>query len=387
MNVALVVKQMNVLCGGLEIYTARLATSLAQRGHTVTILCQAGSWQPPCDGITLEPLGRAGGRGGRRLRTFVAAVERAAANGRFDVVHAMLPVPGADLYHPHGGTAPGATAGSLRRRPTLLRPVVRLVNTLNTGRRAGYRLERRIVTENRTLCLCVSERVAEEFRRHYDHTRTRVVFNSVPSPPPHEVRLASRQRLRGELGIGPEALVLITAAMNFELKGVTEEIKAFARWTRSRDAVEAHLVLVGREHVDRYRRLARRHGVEAVTHFIAPTEDIYAWYAAADAAVLLTWYDTCGMMVLEAARFGVPSLTTRFSGAAGIFTDGGCLVVDSPRHTDQIIDALNTLADPDERRRHGEACRRLDAYLTMDRHVEELMNIYSVVSRHQGNSD
>lgn len=379
LNITLVVERPDLTRGGREVYTVRLAEALARRGHAVTVLCQSTSWQAP-EGISLVKLGRRGLGRARRMLNFVSDVQAYVGQHHCHVVHAMLPVPGANVYHPHGGPIPAAIAGSLRRHRAPTRPIASLLKQLNACRRQSAELERRIVEDPQTLCVCVSQLVARQFRRYYGRSdRAPVVFNGVdvPDPAGHE-RAHDRQRLRFSLGVSCDDPVFLVVATNFALKGVSETILAFSRWYHgSGRQTNPHLLVVGRELTEGYQRFAGLRDVGNRVHFLPPTERIFQMYAAADALVLLTWYDPCSLTVLEAARWGIPSLTTRFNGAAEAFTEGGCLVVDSPRDRRLIIAALDELADPQHRRPHAERCLALADTLSLERHVDRLLEVYA----------
>ena len=121
MKIALVIERMDPLRGGKETYTARLAEELSRRGHDVTVLCQSSSWEPTEATIACEPLGRRGATRLAKLRNFQVDLGPIVESGWFDVVHSMLPVPGANVYHPHGGAVPASIEGGLRRRGSRVR--------------------------------------------------------------------------------------------------------------------------------------------------------------------------------------------------------------------------------------------------------------------------
>jgi len=382
MKVALVVERMDPLRGGKETYTAQLAAALAGRGHQVTVVCQTRDWQPEAR-IDFVEVGRRGVTRAKRLRNFVADVLRHTADGRYDVVHAMLPVPGADLYHPHGGTVPGSNAASLRRYSAAIRPAARWLKGLNAARNEAVRLERQIAEDPRTICICVSEMIAEQFRKHYSRSQgVRVVFNGVEVPDLDEDERAHwRQEMRYRLGVGREDVVFLTVATNFPLKGVAETIVAFARHVhRRREHADARLVVVGREKPEGYTRHAGLRDVGRQVVFLPPTPEVFRVYAGADAFVLLTWYDPCSLTVLEATRWGIPSITTECNGAASVLRDGAGIVIPTPRDVAGAEAAMRTLTDPDDRRRRAEACLAVADRLSMDRHVDELLAIYREVA-------
>jgi UDP-glucose:(heptosyl)LPS alpha-1,3-glucosyltransferase len=336
----------------------------------------------------VRALGAAASTRRGRLRAFVAAVRRQIARGRYDIVHAMLPVPGADVYQPRGGTVPAQEAAALRRREGARRALLRLSKAFNLRRRASARLERTVAADGGVLCLCVSRMVADEFDQYYGRRqRVQVIYNGVDVPDPDSPRRAeSRRQLRTQLRAG-DATLFVSIANNPALKGAAETIRALARWRSApadardaRAAARAHLVFVGRRsYGDRLHRLAASLGLDDRVKFIPHTPEIFAWYAAADAVVLLSWYDPCSRVVLEATRWGIPSITTAFNGAAEILSGGAGIVVDSPADIEAAAAAMARLADPAERARCAEACRKAAPMLTIQRHVDELLMAYETL--------
>lgn len=132
MKIALVIERMDASRGGRETSTSQIACELARRGEDVTILCQQGRSEPA--GVTIKELGRRGLTRSRKLANFIADVEREISAGRYDIVHAMLPVPSSNVYQPRGGTIPGQLAASLRCRTVFVRPMLRLLKPLNRCR-------------------------------------------------------------------------------------------------------------------------------------------------------------------------------------------------------------------------------------------------------------
>jgi len=377
MRIALVIERLDPSRGGRETSMAQIASVLAGRGHEVTVLCESAGWSGR--GVRVVELGRRGPGRARRLRNFVADVQRAAADGRFDVVHASLPVPGAQVYQARSGTVPAQVAANSRMWGAF-GPIRRVLSApLNLHRRRMARLERQVVADGKTFCLAVSRMVADEFDRAYGRRdRVRVIYNAVQTPPPDSPERADwRRRLRSGLGVGAEGVVFLTVAKNFPLKGVPETVLAFAGWRRGRRAPEARLVIVGGEPADGCRRIADLRDVGPQVVFVPPTDDIFRWYAAADVCILLSWYDPCSRVVLEATRWGIPSITTAYNGASELLTRSGCgLVVASPRDTRGIVACLDAMAETAGRADYARACESVADTLGVDRHVDQLLEVY-----------
>ncbi|MDP6045407.1 MAG: glycosyltransferase family 4 protein [Phycisphaerae bacterium] len=374
MNVALVIERIDLHRGGRETSTAQVASALAGNGCDVTIICQSGSWSGP--GVEVLQVGVRGSSRTSRLQNFAADVTAAVSDRKFDIVQTTLPIPCANVYRPRGGTIPAQLQASLRRRSIAGRLLRKITEPFNSYRRTMARFERQLLTGGGAICLCVSRMVQDECRTHYGVSDgVDVVFNCVEVPG-DDSRQVDRKRIRDKIGAGPDDPVFLTVATNFELKGIAQGIEAFAKWRSESGCDGSRLVVVGRKSPDRYVQLAADRRVADAVVFVPPADNVFQWYAAADAVMLLSWYDPCSRVVLEAARWSIPSITTRFNGASEAFTDGGCIVVDSPLDIDAIVAGCRELADPVPREKHSRACQALGEYLGAERHVRELLAAY-----------
>jgi UDP-glucose:(heptosyl)LPS alpha-1,3-glucosyltransferase len=378
MNVALVIETMDAAKGGREAATGQIATRLAEAGCGVTILAETAAGELP--GVTLRALGRKG-RGARRLEHFLSAVQSALDGVTFDIVHAMLPVPGCDLYQPRGGSVSAQDESSAFRRGPLLGLAARWIRNLNAKRRLLRDLECRVVASSAWI-VPNSEMVAEEYFRYFGRSeRVRTIYNAVDLPPyTEDQRAAWREKIRHKLGISDDQPVFLSVAKNFELKAMDRLILNFAAWcARHPNPTGPQLILIGREHWEGYQRIAGLNQIGRQVHFVPPTREMLPWYAAADAVVLLSWYDACSRVILEAVRLGLPAMTTRQNGAAEVLAAGAGVVVDSPRDKRGIRAGLDTLCDPDARHAMQQAARDKQSYLSMQRHVEELLTLYQEI--------
>jgi UDP-glucose:(heptosyl)LPS alpha-1,3-glucosyltransferase len=191
-----------------------------------------------------------------------------------------------------------------------------------------------------------------------------------------------RQRRRYDLGVGQQDTVFLSVAGNFALKGVDQAIRHYARWRRRWGAGRTtRFVVVGGEMTERHERTANLLGVGREVLFVPPTPDIFEWYAAADACVLLSWYDPCSRTVLEAVRCGIPAVTTGYNGAAEILAGGAGIVVAGPGDADGTVAAFEELADPRKRAERADKCRAIADSLSMAEHVGRLDEVYREVAR------
>ncbi len=382
--------------GGRERSTADVAHELARQGCEVDVVCMtAGEMVEPVRGFPLYgppgqvpvrtvPLGPTGRTRAGRLERFLAAAAENTAAGGYDIVHAMLPMVQADVYQLRGGTVPGLFEAHLRMLGPAGRAVRRLTWRCNRARQLLARQEARLACEGRVWCLPVSDLVAAELERHYGRTeRVRTVFNAVAVPAlTDETRTAMRADVRGRLGFGDEDLVWLCPAMNFQLKGVGEMIEAFAALRQARSqGPRQRLVVIGRDRPEGFDRAIGLRSAGDDVRFLPPTDQIWEMYAAADAVVLLSWYDPCSRVVLEATALGIPSLTTARNGAAEALRDGAGLVVESPADREGILAAMRRLAEPATRAACRQAARAQAPQLSVARHVEELLGVYREVAK------
>jgi UDP-glucose:(heptosyl)LPS alpha-1,3-glucosyltransferase len=97
--------------------------------------------------------------------------------------------------------------------------------------------------------------------------------------------------------------------------------------------------------------------------------------------ILLSWYDPCSRVVLEATRWGVPSITTTYNGAAEVLAQGCGIVVESPLDIQGAVAAMEKLADPSLRAQMSRKCLSASPRLSIERHVDELIRCYQEVFR------
>ncbi len=384
MRIALVAENVDRRKGGAETSVGEFACHIAAAG--VHVCCLTNGGVPGRDGgVEVRPVGTAAGPRWWRYLRFLTDAAAVAAKEKFDLVHAIVPCPGADIYQPRGGTIPETVERNLALvKPGLRRMLKRVQQTLSIKHRIMRRAERNLLTaKDKPVVACVSNYVARQVERHYrlHGPKVRVIFNGVnPDPAEESQRLRDRQEFRGRWGLDPQTVVFATVAHNFKLKGVDKFLRAGALLRRN--GHNASLVVAGRGNEEPYRRLARRCGIGRDVRFVGAASDVWQVYHAADACVLASYYDPCSRVVLEALSAGLPCVTTRYNGASDVIEDGdNGYVVDSPDDVAGLADRMALLMDDQRRRQLGEAGRRLRDELSMARHAREMLVLYEEVVR------
>lgn len=195
--------------------------------------------------------------------------------------------------------------------------------------------------------------------------RLRVLHDAVDTdrfrPPAGEAgRLAARRRWKID---GRRAL--LTVGRLVERKGIDRTIEAVARLARE-DPALVYLVAGTGPDRPRLEGLARAAGVADRVRFLGfvAEEDLPALYGAADLFVMPNReipstgeVEGLGLVFLEAAACGVPSVAGRSGGAPDAVVDGETGLVVDPNDVGAIAAAIRLMLDPDRRARCGAAAR------------------------------
>ena len=319
-------------------------------------------------------------RAGKYSR-FVEKLGRHLDETKYDVVHAMLPVPRCDIYHPHAGIAVEAVeSGHLKHASAVKQALAKVATRLNARRMKFAAVERELLTGSQPpVVLCLSEYIKGVVRKQYalPEEKLATLFNAVDlrkfDP---EGRPGSLKDVRRRLGIGEDRVVALMIAQDFARKGLMEAIEALALVKDERLV----LLVVGKQQPDKYQDRARRlKGGDRVV-FAGGTKDPWAFYREADFFVLPTRHDPCSLVVLEALAMGVPVISTVFNGACEIMRDGReGFVLKDPGDVALLAVAMSKLMDDHFRAGMSRACLELRPALAYEKHVERLLQIYGSV--------
>jgi len=304
----------------------------------------------------------------RSLRpwSFPWFARRAIERGRFDLVHSHDRIFRADVFSVHCVPHAGWVRSVRGKRASLFD-------------RATTAVERRMMRDGvEAWFLPVSSLAAEAFRREYRELPGRW---QVMHPGVDAARFASpdreacRREIRGRHGIGAADLLALFVGMNFEVKGLDTILAALAK---ARTKANVRLLVVGRGDERKYGALARSLGVaEAVTFAGTQTANIERYYRAADAFVMLSAFDTFGLVVLEAMAAGLPVIVSGKVGAEDLVVDGeNGFVVSDPQDADTAAARLIQLLDANRRDAMGAAAGRGALAHDWDAVVKELEVVY-----------
>ena len=139
---------------------------------------------------------------------------------------------------------------------------------------------------------------------------------------------------------------------------------------------QVHLAVAGAIDNSPYPEKARRMGIEDRVHFLGVTSLVPALMRSVDLFVMPSYYETFGMVVLEAMACGLPVILSARVGAVE-FVGDICCVVDNPDDTIGLTTAMRDLmTDPDLRESMGIAGRKRSLEVQWARTAAEYLAVY-----------
>ena len=381
-KVALIIERTDTDLGGAEISTSQLAAALTKSGVDVTVLAAKANADLPnvkqlCGDITGKRIA---------LSVFANAIKQHLQQNACDIVHSTLPLDFADIYQPRGGSYLEAM---LRNADSWPGPVVARFKKLThftNFRRTG------LIRAEKNLCLncpgitiaALSEYVKHQFLAHYkiDSERVVTIANGIALNDTADTRMVSGIRDK----FPENARVLLFAANNFRLKGLTPLIKALAAIDKTPPVC---LVVAGGDNPMKYRRLAENLNVADRIDFAGKISEMTAAVAASDAVILPTYYDPCSRFILEGLAAAKPVITTKFNGAAEVFADRiHGRVIDRPDDIESLAEAIGFCTDPAGADNISKAIVRdnLRDKISIDRHVRQLTELYERIIKGSSNN-
>ncbi|MDH3583054.1 MAG: glycosyltransferase, partial [Phycisphaerae bacterium] len=303
----------------------------------------------------------------------------------FDLTYCFDPRVGATVVQPLAGTASERGRAALRSAPG---PAGRWWRRGLAFMRPAHR--RRISAERAALrhgrvrqVVAVSRYIADQL--FCDHAVPFRQIALVPGPvADRALREGRRQRWRRQgratLGLADDTLVFAAIFGRGDRDPVEPVLEALDHVRGA--GHPAHLVLAG-PYSDRLQRRICEMGLRQFVRWVGPTRKPEFLAALADAVVHNTWYDPGGLALLPSVACGLPAISTVYSGAApwlcdrdrrdqlswplatvdpdpGLEREGSAgAVIDSPRNTAALAEAMFALARSAERTACAQAAVRL----------------------------
>jgi UDP-glucose:(heptosyl)LPS alpha-1,3-glucosyltransferase len=205
---------------------------------------------------------------------------------------------------------------------------------------------------SQTRVMVLSPLQQQAFEKHYPHSRERMTL--VPSGIDPDRMLTAdadsvRSRLREEIGLKHDELLVLQVGSGFRIKGVDRSLLAIA-------ALPAPLLqrvrylLIGQDKPGRYLRLARRLGISQRLQILPGRDDIPRFLLGADLLLHPAYSESAGYVLLEATMAGLPVLTTASCGYAyHVLQAGSGQVCSEPFQQQELNRRLEDMLTSSER--------------------------------------
>jgi UDP-glucose:(heptosyl)LPS alpha-1,3-glucosyltransferase len=358
------------LAGGAEQFASELTGKLHDKTQD-TFHVLANRWVPRPGAVRFEKIPIVSFPKWLTTISFAWFAQNRIRRGRFDLVHSHERIFSADLFTLHG-VPHRYWIDQVRRK------------RMNLHDRATAWVERKLVYEGGCRkFVAVSHLTRDVFLQEYpiDPEKVAVIHPGVTlSDYKRENKNDVRRAVRSALGIGDADLVIVFASMNFEIKGLDDIIASLGQLQKQPPRFK--LVVAGKGNVKKYRKMAGEAGVAENIVFtgVLSREKLTDLYLAGDLYVMLSKFDTFGMVVLEAMAAGLPVMVSSRVGAKDLVVQNeNGFVVDDPSDHGGVASRLRALMDENTRRRMSAAALATAAENSWDAAAEKYRALYTEI--------
>jgi UDP-glucose:(heptosyl)LPS alpha-1,3-glucosyltransferase len=383
-TVALAIEHFSRFAGGAESYAVSLAHSLVRDGWEVHLFGE--SWDGEPEGAVFHRMHvPRWWPGWAKMLRFTLEHRRQTASRDFDVVMGFGNTIHMNVYQSHGGVHWCSTMRKLYAEPDpILRLLSKLTVLLSLKQWTRHWIESAPFRMTpRPRIIAISRMIKDDMVRSYgiDGQHVELVYNGVDT---NRFNPGLRERLRGAfrqaLGFGSEEVVFLFAAYELRKKGIMPLIEASGILKEL--VGEGFRVLVaGAEPYSRVSSRLAMLGLNNTVIFTGRLRNMEECYANSDVLVLPTFYDACSLVVFEAMACGLPCITTRANGAAGIITEGlDGFVLDHPPQSEALANKMLQLLQPARREAMGREAAITALQYTIQRNHQEVLRILDSVA-------
>ena len=310
-KVAVVIPKYGLL-GGAEQFVAELTSRLAKQTgydfHVLTNRWQAGTTKIKFHKIPIITFPKY-----LTTLSFAYFTQRRINRSNFSLVHSHERIFGADIFTLHG-IPHRYWVHNIRRKKMSLYDL------------ATAWVEKKLVTQGDCQkFVAVSNLTRDIFLQEYNIDPQRVtVINpgvDIKDYATADHRLI-RADIRKEYGLSSEEPIILFASMNFEIKGLDAIMISLARLKAKKRSFK--LLVVGKGNIRKYTQMAREANIVDNVIFTGPLskEKLIRLYLAGDMFIMLSKFDTFGMVVLEAMAAGLPVIISSNVGAKDVVLEG-----------------------------------------------------------------
>jgi len=358
------------LAGGAEQFASELTGRLRDKTQDEFHVL-ANRWAPGSGTVRFEKIPIVSFPKWLTTISFAWFAQRRIRRGHFDLVHSHERIFAADLFTLHG-VPHRYWVDQVRRK------------SMSLYDRATAWVERKLVLEGGCRkFVAVSHLTRDIFLQEYaiDPEKVAVIHPGVElSDYRRKNKDGARHAVRSSLGISENELVMVFASMNFEIKGLDDIIASLGKIQKQSPRLK--LVVAGKGNAKKYRKIAGEAGVAENIVFtgVLSREKLTDLYLAGDLYVMLSKFDTFGMVVLEAMAAGLPVMVSSHVGAKDLVVQNeNGFVVDDPSDHNRVAFILKAMLDENNRRRMSAAALTTASHNSWDAATEKYRALYAEI--------
>lgn len=309
MKIAIIHQKYNAFGGGALVLSDIINFYAADPQNEVTIIVRnwKGDLQSNVKVVKLD-----GFYIGSILRDelFARSVKKYLATNKFDVVVSDQKIDGIDVYIAGGGSHKGYLARRRQRSGfwSSLGTYFRLFNYYTL-----YAEEELFKSRQLKKIICVSNLVKYNIIENHDINvnQLTVVYNGIYADK-FTRNVERRKEIRDKLQLG-NLFTLVFVGSGYQIKNLFTVLDAL------KNLQNTNLLILGKDsHAEIYRKYAENLGVINRCRFLGAQSPIVDYYSAGDAFILPSYYETFGLVYLEALANGIPVLVSDKAGASEI---------------------------------------------------------------------
>jgi UDP-glucose:(heptosyl)LPS alpha-1,3-glucosyltransferase len=293
--------------GGLQRDFLRITATAMARGHSVKILTMGWHGEKPAD-LDVQILPHSAISNHRRCLKFARTVVNLLSGMSYDAVVGFNKMQGLDVYY--------AADSCYQARTRNIKALASFI----MGRYTTYvGFEKAIFSpESKTEILSISPQEQRKFIECYGTPRER--FHLLP-PGISDDRFRPgnapeiRSRIRSELGLLGNQLMLLMVGSAFQTKGVDRAISAISSLPEALRK-RVRLFVLGQGKIDLFTRFAEKMKIAEQVSFLGGREDVPDFLLAADLLVHPARTENTGTVLIEAMVAGLPVVVTENCGYA-----------------------------------------------------------------------
>ncbi len=223
----------------------------------------------------------------------------------------------------------------------------------------------------------VKIKVLEAFQ--IDERKIRVIHPGVDMERFQSVNPNDRKEIRQAFGISESDFLILFVGMNFEVKGLDSLLSGIALLKSAYDNNQVKVLVVGKGNTKKYKALAQKLGIGEQLIFSGVRNDIEKIYPAGDILVMLSKFDTFGMVVTEAMAASLPVIISDNVGAKDLVIQGENGFVVDREDIEMISSKINFMLNKEKRLEMGKKAHHTALNNTWEKMTLKVLNVYEAL--------